>query len=146
VSREEMSIFSSLSCSSGFWRFSFSVSTHNFSTGDRLATKLILDMPSDLICSDNNISTRIELDINSGDFQLQTGRMISVVDPARTQSSNPASRSVDVFVDGVFGDKRVYYDNIGLFKNSYWTSYPVKMTINPASSTVMPKMDTSRIF
>lgn len=146
VSVEDLYVSHSLSCSDGFWVFAFSASTFNRTTLDEIRTKFILDMPVDLICSDGSISTRIELDIKSGEFQVSTGRKVSVVDPPRPLSVNPNPRRIDAFVDGVFSDKRVYYDGLGMFKDSYWSSKLLKIEINSATKPSMPRMQFSEIF
>lgn len=146
VSLEDLDISYSLSCSGGLWVFSFSAATHNRTTMSDLRTKFVLDIPADLICSDGNISTVIELDILSGEFSVSTGRQVSVVDPARPIAFNPTPRRTDVFVDGVFSDKRLYYDQIGMFKDSYWSSKPLRMVINPSSRTKMSKIELYKIF
>lgn len=146
VSVEDLRLSYSLSCSDGFWVFSFSASTFNRTTLDEYRTKFILDIPADLICSDGNVSTRIEMDINSGEFQVSTGTKVSVMDPPRPLDPNPKSRRVDAFVDGFFNDKRVYYDELGVFKDSYWSSKRLKMEINPVRAPSMQRMQFSEIF
>ena len=146
VSLEDLYVSHSLSCTEGFWVFSFSASTFNRVTTDEARTKFILDMPVDLICSDGNISTTIELDIKSGEFQVSTGRRVSVVDPPRPLSVNPNPRRIDAFVDGVFSDKRVYYDGLGMFKDSYWSSKVLKIQINTTQGPQMPRIRFSEIF
>lgn len=146
ISLEDLYVSYSLSCGEGFWVFAFSASTFNRTTSDEIRTKFILDMPVDLICSDGSISTRIELDIQSGEFQVSTGSKVSVVDPPRPLFTNPNPRRIDAFVDGVFSDKRVYYDGLGMFKDSYWSSKVLKMEINTLSGPKMPRMQFSEIF
>jgi hypothetical protein len=146
TSIEDLYLSHSLSCSEGFWVFSFSASTFNRVTLGELRTKFILDIPVDLVCFDGNISTVIELNIKSGEFQLSTGRKVSVVDPPRPLSKNPNPRQIDVFVDGVFNDKRIYYDELGMFKDSYWNSKNLKIEIDSIAKAKMPKMQFSEIF
>lgn len=146
VSLEDLYLSHSLSCTEGFWVFDFSASTFNRTTTDDIRTKFILDIPVDLICSDGSITTTIELDIQSGEFQVSTGRKVSVVDPPRPLPFNPTPRRIDVFVDGVFSDKRVYYDGLGMFKDSYWSSKVLKIQINTAQGPQMPMMQFSEIF
>lgn len=154
VSSEEMVLAYLLSCTDGFWNFSFSATLFNKTTGSRLGTKFILDMPSDLICSDGSISTSIELNIMSGEFNVAAGESYFVTSPIPTTSTtgsrplltNPLRRGVDVFLDGKFSDKRIYYDNIGLFKDPYWTGRPLKMKINSLSGSEMESLELSRML
>lgn len=146
TSIEDLYLSHSLSCSEGFWVFSFSASTFNRVTLGELRTKFILDIPVDLVCFDGNISSVIELNIRSGEFRLSTGREVSVVDPPRPLKKNPNPRRIDVFVDGVFNDKRIYYDELGMFKDSYWNSKNLKIEIDSIAKTKMPKMQFSEIF
>lgn len=154
VSVEDMSLSYLLACSEGFWNFSFSATISNRSTGDTLGTKFILDMPADLICSDGNIATTIELDIAAGEFSVSTGESYFVTSPIPTTTRvgsrpllpNPTPRAVDVFVDGKFSDKRIYYDDIGLFKDSYWSRNALSMKINARKASTMPGLELSRIF
>jgi hypothetical protein len=143
---QDLTMTYALSCSGGFWEFYFSALTLNRFTGDQLQTKFILDIPSDLICSDNDISTTIEADIKGGEFRNSTGQIIPVTSPARLGLSNPGPRIADFFVDGVFNDKRVYYDEIGLFKNRYWSRNRLKINVNLLPKKQMQKMDLYRIF
>lgn len=145
-SKEEISMLYSMSCSGGFWIFSFSAVNLNKSIGKELHTKFILDIPSDLICSDGSISTVIGLDIKNGGFQQGSGKSFSAVDPPVFTGRNPQPRSVDVYVDGVFNDKRLYYDDVGLFKNKYWNANRLEMSINTPPGTKMPELQAYRIF
>lgn len=144
VSLEEFNILLSLSCSENSWKFSLSANLMNKSTQDELYTKFIVDIPSDIICSDNNISTTIELYTNSTNLLPISGEATNVVTPSR--SSNSEFISNDVFIDGIFNQARVYYDGIGIFKNSYWSSNPLIITINKLPSDKMQDMEIYRIF
>ena len=146
VSFEDLHMMFSLSCSEGFWEFSFYANTHNRSTGDELYTKFIIDIPSDTICSDGSISTVIEMDLNTSGFGADLGESVNVVTPARSFPPRSNSRSPDVFVDGVFNQTRIYYDGMGIFKNSYWTGRPLRITINNSPSEIMSEIEIHRIF
>lgn len=154
VSLEDLSLSYILACSEGFWNFSFSATTSNRTTGDFLGTKFILDIPADLVCSDGNIATNIELNIAAGEFSVSTGESYFVTSPIPTKTKagsrpllpNPSARGVDVFVDGKFSDKRIYYDDIGLFKDSYWSRNALSMKINARKASMMPGLELSRIF
>jgi hypothetical protein len=49
-------------------------------------------------------------------------------------------------VDGNFIDERVYYDQIGIFKDSYWRTRPLEMRINLPRVSSMPRVDLNGIF
>lgn len=146
VSQEEISMFYSMSCSEGFWVFSFSAVNSNRFTSRELYTRLVADIPADLICSDGNISTLMELEISDGDLNAARGKRISAVIPERTSIRNPDTRGANFYVDGLFNDKRVYYDDIGLFKNSYWNVNRLAMSLNVPSGARMPELEMFRIF
>jgi hypothetical protein len=101
-------------------------------------------MPADAICSDNKIATDIRVNINSGELVVAKGKQISVVSPARPVAVK--TRGVSVTVDGIFNDYVIYYDNLGLFKDSYWGSVPFEIKIDPAIRPDMPTMDLNPIF
>lgn len=140
LSQEDLSMFYSISCSEDLWQFSFNAISINRTTNDQRYSKFIVDIPSDLLCSDGNIASVMEMDINSGVFSFAKGKAISAVTPARPISPNPFPRKADFFVDGVFNEKRLYYDGIGIFKNKYWEKNPLRMTIN-----LPPREQTSGI-
>ena len=143
---EEWRFFHSLSCQDEFWKFSFSVKRKRRDINE-LQTKFIIDIPASVICDDNNISTNISLDIKSGQFRVSSGKQILVVSPETARPTTPDFiRGVDVSIDGIMNDYRVYYDDIGLFGNSYWNSYPFEVQINPLVVSTMPSMELYRIF
>ena len=144
VSLEDWSLFFSLACLTDTWRLSFIARAYNRSSDEDISTKLILNMPADAICSDNKIATDIRVYINSGELVISKGKQISAVTPARTVTSRPAG--VSVTVDGSSNDYVLYYDNLGLFKNSYWTSVPFEIKIDPAIKYNMPLMNLNPIF
>lgn len=146
VSQEDMSMFYSMSCSEGFWVFSFSAVNSNRFTSRELYTRLVADIPADLICSDGSISTLMELEISDGDFNPTRGRRVSAVVPERPSVRNPDARGANFYVDGFFNDKRIYYDDIGLFKNSYWNVNRLEMSLNVPSGARMPELEMFRIF
>lgn len=145
-SSEDISIFYSMSCSEGFWKFSFSAVNVNRSIGKELHTKFILDIPADLVCSDGSISTNLELEIQNGGFQEGTNINFAAVTPPNFIGRTTRPRIVDVYVDGVFNDERIYYDDIGLFKNSYWNSSRLEFNINMPVGAKMPELEIYRIF
>lgn len=146
VSLEDLNFFYILRCSDGFWNFSFSAETSNRLTGDVLRTKFILDIPSDVICSDGRISTRIEARFDFDGYGPTTaGEAFLVTDPASRRGSGKSS-GMDALVDGNFIDERVYYDQIGIFKDSYWRTRPLEMKLNIFGTSSMPRVDLGSIF
>jgi len=143
---EEWRFFHSLSCQDEFWKFSFSVKRKKRDINE-LQTKFILDIPASVICDDNNISTNISLDIKSGQFRVYSGKQIFVVSPTTARPAIPDFiRGLDVRIDGIMNDYRVYYDDIGLFGDSYWNSHPFEVQINPSAISTMPSMELYKIF
>jgi hypothetical protein len=136
-SNESLSILFSLACMDDVWRLDFSAIKSTY--GVRKHTKFIVDMPSDTVCSDGNISTRISLGAGSS---VVAG--IPVVSPAHI-SSGTALRSSAV-VDGVVFDYLVYYDEIGIFKDAHWSRMPFEIVIQPLNQPAMPSVDLERIF
>lgn len=146
VSLEDLTFSYLLGCSDGFWNFSFSAESSNRVTGDVLRTKFILDIPSDVICSDGSISTRIEARFDfDGYGPSTTGEAFLVTDPASRRASGGSS-GLEVLVDGNFIGERVYYDQIGIFKDSYWRKSPMEIKINLPGRTSMPRINLDRIF
>jgi hypothetical protein len=143
---EDWSLFFSLVCNDSYWAFSFAAKSSGDPSIGELQTKFILDIPSDIICSDNNISTNILMNINSGQTQTLTGISIPAVSPARAIPANPSSRGVDVFVDGISTEYRIYYDSMGLFKDSYWSSNALQIGIQTAAKPQLPSLELYRIF
>lgn len=134
---ESFSILFSLACLSDVWRFTFSARKQ--STRLSLQSKFIVDIPSAYVCSDGRISTRISLGVGS---PAVVG--IPVVSPPHTSFGNISQTSV--VVDGLIFDYVVYYDEIGLFKDSYWTKTPFEVYIEPLSDVEMPLADLKSIF
>jgi hypothetical protein len=144
VSLEDWSVFFSLTCLTDIWQLAFLARAYNRLQDEDVCTKLILNMPADAICSDNKIATDIRVNINSGELVVAKGKQISVVSPARPVAVK--TRGVSVTVDGIFNDYVIYYDNLGLFKDSYWSSVPFEIKIDPAIRLDMPTMDLNPIF
>jgi hypothetical protein len=145
-SPEDLSILYGISCSLGFWEFFFSATVSNTAKGDELKTKFILDIPADIICSDGNIDAVIEADLSASEFRVLNGEAIFVVSPERPLAPNPKLGSADFFVEGIYNQKRIYYDEIGIFKNRYWNDNFFRITINIPSSQEMKNLEMYRIF
>lgn len=146
VTVEDLYLRYSLSCSNNFWAFSFYAKTLNRQTKDENYTKFIIDIPSEIFCTDGNISNTIEIDVNVGSEQPDLGESINVVQPGRSFSSQLNSGLVDVFVGGIFNESRLYYDGLGLFKDSYWSNNNLKINLNLPSDILMSEIEMYKIF
>jgi hypothetical protein len=136
-SDESLSIIFSIACMTDVWRLTFSAKKST--QGLNRHTKFIVDMPSDAICSDGSISTRISLGVSS---PVVVG--IPVVSPAHISTGNIAQSSA--VVDGLIFDYAVYYDEIGIFKDSYWLKTPFEIYIEPLTGPEMQSVDLERIL
>lgn len=145
ASGESISFSYSLSCSDGFWHFYFFMVSSNNPIGRSLRTKFAAQIPADLVCSDGSISTSMELDIGSGDSASTAGLSFPAVEPSR-QTSIPAFRGVDFYVDGRFVENSIYYDEIGIFKDSYWNTNRLSINLNIPSGARMPELEIFRIL
>lgn len=146
VSFEDWTIFLTLQCmpNSDAWRFSFIVKSQNKVTNQDLQTKFLIDMPANLICFDDNISTNIITYIGTNQSQVTKGQAIFVTSPSRSLTTN--YKKTTTLIDGVFNDYLVYYDDLGLFKDSYWLNNPLEFNISPISRVEMPTTELQSIF
>lgn len=139
----QISIFFSLACLDGSWRFSFAVRDNS----SRSETKFITDMPSNLVCGGNNIATDIELKIGRGLDSYISGESIYVVTPRSARPAIAPDNQLNVSVAGLQNDYVVYYDELGLFGESYWSYSPLKFGIGAVSKGYeMQVVDLKRIF
>lgn len=136
-SDDSLSILFSIACMTDVWRLTFSAKKST--QGLNRHTKFIVDMPSDAICSDGSISTRISLGVSS---PVVVG--IPVVSPAHISTGNVTQSSA--VVDGLIFDYIVYYDEIGIFKDSYWLKTPFEIYIEPLARPEMQSVDLERIL
>jgi hypothetical protein len=116
----------SLGCQPDLWTFSLSVA------GDGKQTRLVFDAPSELMCAAGRPSARIQCYFDGPLQSPSLGRSFQVVDPPRRPVPVAADRA-EVFVDGIFVPFTVYYDGLGIFKDSFWRSSPLEFDINPIS-------------
>lgn len=143
---EDLYLRYNLSCLNDFWTFYFYAKTLNRQTKDENYTKFIIDIPSEIFCIDGNISNSIELDANMNSSQPELGESINVVQPGRTFNLESNYGVVDVFVGGIFNEIRLYYDGLGLFKNSYWENNNIQINLNLPSDVIMSEIDMYKIF
>lgn len=129
------SVSLSFGCDDDSWRLSFSVGD-----GDR-STKFILQIPSDILCESGFVSTSVLAYFNS--YSLSgSGVSIPAVSPTRSVSRRIVG-SVEAFVDGIFVPHTVYYDDLGLFKDSFWISSPLELSLNPLVANKTTLLDIS---
>lgn len=140
----KISTFFSLDCVENSWRFSFVVKNSE----NRAETKFICDIPSDLVCGSNDISTEIELQIRRRTGQPTSGQSIYVVTPHSVRPGPySAAEDLSVFVGGMQNQYMVYYDELGVFGDSYWLRNPLRFRINSASPGYeMQVMNLKQIF
>ena len=141
---EDWTVVFEFACGSDAWKFSFSTTVRNESRNEG-RTNFSIEIPTSQICTEGR-STNIKLNINSGQFASSTGKKLLATDALSRKITTKISRSVDCYVNGILNDFVVYYDNLDLFKNSYWSSIPLEMTINPAEMTQMPTVNLRSIF
>jgi hypothetical protein len=116
----------SLGCRPDLWTFSLSVA------GEGRQTRLIFDAPSELVCASGRPAALIQCYFDGPLPSPSRGRSFQVVDPPRRPVPVAADRA-EVFVGGIFVPFTVYYDGLGIFKDSFWRSSPLKFDINPIS-------------
>jgi hypothetical protein len=140
--QEQISLFFGLECVSNYWRFSFVA--RSSSSGE---TKILMEIPSSLLCENGNVSADILADIRTGNFTASNGEQIYVVTPhsIRPPIVSP-TRGLDVTVGGVSSGYVVYYDNMGIFSDEYWSNFPFELRINPTTRPEMAVMNLQSIF
>ena len=120
------SVILSLGCQPDIWTVSLSV------RGGGRRTRLIFDAPSELVCSSGRPSALIQCYFRGEIASAPLGRSIDVRSPPRPKVQTPVD-VVEVFVGGIFVPYTVYYDELGLFKDSSWGTSPLEIDINPIS-------------
>jgi hypothetical protein len=116
----------SLGCQPNLWTFALSV------FGEGRQTRLVFDAPSELICAAGRPAALVQCYFDSPIQSPSRGRSFQVVDPPRRPVPVAVDRA-EVFVDGIFVPFTVYYDGLGIFKDSFWRSSPLEFDINPIS-------------
>lgn len=115
----------SLGCQPDLWTFSLSV------RGDGKQTRLSFDAPPELVCAGGRPGAVIQCYFTNVRTPSSASR-VQVVDPPRRPAFEATDR-VEIFVDGIFVPYTVYYDGLGLFKDSFWRGSPLEFDINPIS-------------
>lgn len=126
-----------LTCLDGLWRLSLSARE-----GQR-QTRLVADIPPELLCAAGRPAARMQVYFDQGRNLIPSGG-IQVVSPPRP-SRRTATDAAEVFVDGIFVPYVVYYDELGLFKDSFWEYSPLEIDINPASKNPVTLMTLNGI-
>lgn len=125
----------SMQCRTDVWRLSIGVSE-----GQR-QTRLVLDIPADVICGEGYVTTSVVAYFNSYS-PSGSGERIQVVTPDKSRYLSVLGE-VDVFVNDIFVPQTVYYDELGLFKDSYWGAAPLEIDLNPVARNKSTLMDMS---
>lgn len=134
---EGWKIFFGFGCQDNLWRISFSA------RAGRKQTRLVVDVPPELMCASRRPSAPVYAYFSQRPFApRQEG--VQVVTPSRTPRRT-ASFSAEVFVEGIFVPHVVYYDELGLFKDSFWEHSPLEFDINPISKNPITLMTLNGI-
>jgi len=123
----------SLGCKDNSWGLLLGVAD-----GKR-ATKIILDIPADVLCGDGFIVASILAYFSPYSSDGGSNVKIQAVSPPK-KIRRAISGSVEAYVNEIFIPQTVYYDEIGLFGDSYWQTGPLRIDINPIArndSTIM---------
>jgi hypothetical protein len=135
----DLAVSSTLQCLSDVWRLDFGVDD-----GVK-RTRIILDMPFDMICTQNMKSTSMLFYFSSFVSEVGSGERIPATNPVRSRSLQVYGK-VDSFVDGIFVPETVYYDGLGIFADSYWSYAPLELEINPPSRRGTKTVDLSWVI
>lgn len=130
-------LFFGFSCQDELWRLSLSL------RGGRKQTRLVVDIPPEFMCVSRRPSASIQVYFDQRS-SLSNSEGIQVVTPARTPRKT-ASFSAEVFVDGIFVPHVVYYDELGLFSDSFWDHSPLEIDINPIAKNPTTLMNLNGI-
>lgn len=114
-----------MACQVDLWRLSLSV------RDGRRQTRLVFDVPSEIMCVGTRPSSLIKVYFDRG-VTAYDGPVYPVRTPPRKERMS-ATSSVEIFVRGIFVPQVVYYDELGLFKDSFWDYSPFEMDVNPLS-------------
>lgn len=123
-------IFFGLSCASNLWRF-YLVAKQN-----DVQTKILLDMPPEIICPLGRMSFGIEMYFKKMPATVSTGsgRSVQVRTPKRSVPLG-AESAADAYVNGIFVPNIVYYDGLDLFVDAFWERSPFKIKVNSTSTS-----------
>lgn len=124
-------------CQDNLWRLSFSA------LAGRKQTRLVVDIPPELMCASRRPSAPVQVYFSQRPFVPKSDG-VQVVAPSRTPRKT-ALFSAEVFVEGIFVPHVVYYDELGLFKDSFWEHSPLELDINPASKNPITLMTLNGI-
>jgi len=146
----------SLSCKTSYWLFSFKMQSSD-PNSKKKRTQFSLELPPSYVCSTGNISTLISMDINTfgqedvlpGTFRgsrsfSPRGVGILVVDSDR--NTEEPSAGINISTNGTYVDFSSYFDELGLFSDSYWQNVPFEIKINVPRGTYMQQADIGSLF
>lgn len=128
-----------LGCESDLWKLSMSVRK------ERYQTKIVVDIPSEMICTTPGPSALVQIYFDQAEAGTGSGKRVQVVTPERTPPRS-ATSPIEIFVDGIFVPHAVYYDDLGIFDDSFWDYSPFEISINPISRNASYEMSLSKII
>lgn len=120
-----------LSCDSNLWKFYFVVKQND------KQTKLMLDLPHEIICFSGRMSFVIEVyfkSIAASVAAKDKGKSFDVITPKRLGVKSAISEA-DAYANGIFVPNLVYYDGLGLFVDDFWERSPLRIQINSRSTS-----------
>jgi hypothetical protein len=126
----------SFQCQGDSWRLSLGLE------GDNKKTKLILDIPAEIVCSDGFIQASVVAYLSSYSSPDGQGVKIDAVSPRKKRRSK-VEGSIEAFVNGIFVPQTIYYDELGIFKDAYWYGLPFEINMNPIVRDKATVMDVS---
>ena len=135
----EWVLAASFECMSDTWRFDFSVG------GNDKRTRIVLDIPSDIVCYENMRPISMAIYFASFSSNIGAGERIPATTPVRSNSLKVYGK-LDPFVNGIFVPGALYYDGLGLFADSYWSYAPLELDINPPSKSGASLVDLSWVI
>jgi len=133
---ESWRVSQTFQCQDDQWRLSLGID------GENKKTRLALDIPSDLICMEGFVQSSVAAYFSPYSSLDGKGVKIDAVSPRKPRRSK-VSGDVEVFVNGIFVTHTVYYDELGIFKDSYWYGAPFEMDMNPVAKNTATVMDVS---
>jgi len=126
----------SFQCQGDSWRLSLGVE------GDNKKTKMILDIPAEIVCEAGFVQASVVAYFSSYSSPDGRGVKIDAVSPRKKRRSK-VEGSVEAFVNGIFVPQTIYYDELGIFKDAYWYGLPFEIDMNPIVRNKATVMDVS---
>lgn len=134
-----LAISSSFACLSDSWRLDFGADS------GLKRTRIVIDIPFDIVCSGVLRPLPMLFYFSSFSSEIGSGERIPAVNPIRKKSLTVYGR-MDSFVDGIFVPETVYYDELGMFSDPYWSYAPFELRINPPSRSGTKTIDLTWVI